>query len=246
MRSIQHCVEYLKIIGNRQYRFHIIWDWTKCYSAPKYRMLGDRQVWVFFKPLTYLWNTCCRPLPINTLLIDDAPYKSCMNPPGNGIFVDTFDGYLEEGFFNEVLCPYVFSLKDVPNIPCYIESDRLGQEPLNNTCDYKDSIQHSDPLFPLCKLSNSPLMVFAMRSMTLERTSTMEKYVEKIDFVTVQQKSLSYMYHSNNKKSRGVLFSTFILLDLYSSNITPILGEKDMRLFLKALVQKLCWDSSVV
>ncbi|KAJ7550591.1 hypothetical protein O6H91_07G108000 [Diphasiastrum complanatum] len=75
MKGIQHYVEYFNIIRNQQYRFYIIWDRTKCYSAPKYRIPGNRRVRIFFKPLTYLWNTCCGPLLINALLIDDAPYK---------------------------------------------------------------------------------------------------------------------------------------------------------------------------
>lgn len=239
MQIIQECVTFFNVIGKRRYNFHIVWDQTKCFSETKYRMPGNRQVRAFFKPLSYLWNRCYEMLPINTLLIDDAPYKACMNPPGNGIFLHPFNNCSEVDFLNTILWPYLLRVRDAPSIPYYIENNRLGQEPLKDSCEYKHLINFSYSLFPPYRLSVTPLIVSTSRCTILEGTlSKMEKHVEKIDYVNAHQKNLLCEYHKKKKKSRGDVLTTFTLLDLCSSKDSSNFSEKDMRIFLKALVQK--------
>ena len=71
----------------------------------------------------------------NTLLIDDNPAKSVLNPPGNVIFPDPWIGDKNDTFLVDKLAPYLRRLVLHPgSIPDFVRSNPIGNAALS-PCD---------------------------------------------------------------------------------------------------------------
>lgn len=71
------------------------------------------------------------PTPDNTLLIDDSPAKSVLNPPGNCIFPNPWEGDRNDNFLELELGPYIRRLAHHSgNVPDFVLSNRIGNRPL--------------------------------------------------------------------------------------------------------------------
>ena len=67
------------------------------------------------------------PTPENTILIDDSPTKSVLNPPGKVIFPDTWTGDKNDTFFVDTLAPYLRRLVlHAGSIPFFVRSNPIG------------------------------------------------------------------------------------------------------------------------
>ena len=65
--------------------------------------------------------------PENTVLIDDSPTKSVLNPPGNTIFPDTWTGDRNDTFLVDTLAPYIRRLVlHAGSIPFFVRSNPIG------------------------------------------------------------------------------------------------------------------------
>jgi len=73
----------------------------------------------------------CWPTPENTLLIDDSPTKSILNPPGNAIFPEPWKGDRNDTFLDDELGPYLKRLVCHPGtVPDFVLSNPIGNRPL--------------------------------------------------------------------------------------------------------------------
>jgi hypothetical protein len=80
------------------------------------------------------------PTSENTLLIDDNPTKSVLNPPGNVIFPDTWTGDRKDIFLVDRLAPYLKRLVLHPgSIPDFVRSNPIG----NATLSPRDNVYKS-------------------------------------------------------------------------------------------------------
>jgi hypothetical protein len=71
------------------------------------------------------------PTPENTLLIDDSPAKSVLNPPGNCIFPNPWEGDRNDNFLELELGPYIRRLAHHSgSVPDFVLSNRIGNRPL--------------------------------------------------------------------------------------------------------------------
>ena len=74
------------------------------------------------------------PTSENTLLVDDSPTKSVLNPPGNVIFPDTWAGDMRDSFLVNKLAPYLRRLVRHPGtVPDFVLSNPIGNGPLPTT-----------------------------------------------------------------------------------------------------------------
>jgi hypothetical protein len=86
---------------------------------------------VFLKELWKLWRKVDRDLPwakgvygaINTVLIDDSPYKASRNPPHTAIFLQPYKALNpEDNYLADELLPYLEGLAGTWDVQEYIES----------------------------------------------------------------------------------------------------------------------------
>jgi len=72
------------------------------------------------------------PTSENTLLVDDSPTKSVLNPPGTVIFPDTWSGDRNDTFLVNRLAPYLRRLLLHPgSVPDFVRSNPIGNPALS-------------------------------------------------------------------------------------------------------------------
>jgi hypothetical protein len=72
------------------------------------------------------------PTPENTLLIDDNPTKSVLNPPGTVVFPDTWTGDRRDTFLVDRLAPYLRMLALHPgSVPDFVRPHPIGNPALS-------------------------------------------------------------------------------------------------------------------
>lgn len=133
--------------AQKQYPFFIVWGQEDCYIHTLRRVyrLDKPNVEAMLKPLLRAWNQCkniCNTK--NTLLIDDNPFKGCINPMENCLFPYTFNGQQDDILCNELL-PYLLHLKSIEDVRPIISLDRHGQALITNEHklyrDFQDIIE---------------------------------------------------------------------------------------------------------
>ena len=76
------------------------------------------------------------PTPLNTLLVDDSPAKSVLNPPGTVIFPIPWKGDMKDTFLENELAPYIRRLvTHAANFPNFVLSNPIGVRPLSPRSD---------------------------------------------------------------------------------------------------------------
>jgi hypothetical protein len=85
------------------------------------KTIGDKKLFDFFPkyPSTHLGNT---------LLVDDTPHKTCLNPPFNVIYVKSYEDMpKEENYFMKTLLMYLkFFHYSRLNVPTFVQLYPLG------------------------------------------------------------------------------------------------------------------------
>ena len=82
------------------------------------------------------------PTADNTLLVDDSPTKSVLNPPGTVVFPDTWTGQRNDTFLVNELGPYLRRLVRHPgSVPDFVLSNPFGNGPLLPTSDVYSAIR---------------------------------------------------------------------------------------------------------
>ncbi|MED6130592.1 hypothetical protein PIB30_002185 [Stylosanthes scabra] len=116
------------------------WDRSQCTKTPTCT-LEDKDKPIVFKELRKLWEKVDDSLPwkkgefneSNTLLLDDSPYKSLLNPRNSAIFPNSYHfddiGDTSLGPGGE-LRVYLEGLAEAENVQEYVASHPFGQDPI--------------------------------------------------------------------------------------------------------------------
>ena len=125
-------VNAIERYAKRTYPFFMVWGQEDCYihGLRKVYRPDKPQVEAMFKPLLRVWNQCksiCNTK--NTLLIDDSPFKGCINPASNCIYPNSFQGQPDCMLYNELL-PYLLKLNQIDDVRSFTSLNRLGQDPI--------------------------------------------------------------------------------------------------------------------
>ena len=118
--------------ARRIYPFFMVYGQDDCYKhgLRKVYRPDKPQVEAMFKPLLRVWNQyksiCNRK---NTLLVDDSPFKGCINPSDNCIYPDCFDGHPDSMLLDELL-PYLLKLNQIEDVRSFTSLNRIGQDPI--------------------------------------------------------------------------------------------------------------------
>lgn len=142
-RNFDSIVDYL--VGEIKHKFLFCWDLSYCTST-KFKTLENKHKPLVFKELQKIWEKCDPNLPwemgyyneSNTLLLDDSPYKSLLNPANTAIFPfpyqyhDTADRALGDG---GILRAYLEELSEFDNVQNFVQKHSFGQNPITETSE---------------------------------------------------------------------------------------------------------------
>ena len=134
-KNVCYHVNILQQYARRSYPFFMVWGQEDCYihGLRKVYRPDKPHVEAMFKPLLRVWNQfkslCNRK---NTLLIDDSPFKGCINPASNCIYPNSFHGHADHMLCDELL-PYLFKLNQIDDIRAFTSLNRLGQDPITES-----------------------------------------------------------------------------------------------------------------
>lgn len=135
LKNVISYIEMLENHAHKKFPFFIVWGQEDCYKHSLRRVCRPDKphVEAMFKPLLKAWNQCqniCNTK--NTSLIDDSPFKGCINPMQNCIFPPPFLGQLDDILCTELL-PYLLRLTSTKDIRQLIQLDRFGQLPITES-----------------------------------------------------------------------------------------------------------------
>ena len=98
--------------------------------GPQFLKVLRKNLWVGVPMLEGVSRGCWL-TPENTLLIDDSPTKSILNPPGNCILPDPWESDRNDNFLEKELGPYIRRLAYHPgSVPDFVLSNPIGNRPL--------------------------------------------------------------------------------------------------------------------
>uniref|UniRef100_A0A9I9EDX4 Mitochondrial import inner membrane translocase subunit TIM50 n=1 Tax=Cucumis melo TaxID=3656 RepID=A0A9I9EDX4_CUCME len=117
-------------------------DLSHC-AASKFKTLENKHKCLVFKQLRRLWEKQDPNLPwkegeyneSNTLLLDDSPYKSLLNPPHSAVFPYSYTFLDEEKDTSLGTCGdlriYLEGLAEAENVQKYVGQNPFGQSPIS-------------------------------------------------------------------------------------------------------------------
>ncbi|KAL8170449.1 hypothetical protein V2J09_022253 [Rumex salicifolius] len=123
-KLVDRILDYL--IGDLRERLTFCWDISQC-TESQFRTLENRHKVMVFKELRMLWEKRDSSLPwrngdyseLNTLLLDDSPYKALLNPVRSGITASRGPNGKIRAYLEEVAM--------AENVQEYIENHPFGQ-----------------------------------------------------------------------------------------------------------------------
>ena len=100
----------------------MVWGQEYCYihGLRKVYRPDKPHIEAMFKPLLRVWNQCksiCN--RENTLLIDDSPFKGCINPASDCIQPNSFQGHPDSVLYNDIL-PYLLKMNQIDDIRSFM------------------------------------------------------------------------------------------------------------------------------
>lgn len=120
-------------IGDSKNKLLFVWDQHKCRDSG-FKSLENNKKPLFFKELRKVWDTIKKGGPYsasNTLLIDDKPYKSFLNPPNTSIIFpksydpeDKDDKALDP---NGDICKYLKGVAEAEDVQSYVKDNAIGE-----------------------------------------------------------------------------------------------------------------------
>lgn len=111
-------------------------------GSPQFLKYLSKVIWSSQIPL-YGCLVDFRPMVENTLLIDDSPPKSVLNPPGNAIFPVSWNPFNKgDTFLLRQLAPYLLEITSrLDSIPHIVGKHRIGQSPLHHKSNLYKSLR---------------------------------------------------------------------------------------------------------
>ena len=129
--KLEKVISLLHRISKKVYPFFIVWGQEKCYVDEASYTCYEGNSCKVFKPIWYLWYSYPNKLfRHNTIVLDDSPYSSCMNPKNNCIFLESFTREESTAFLNTKLWPYLQALKNVKIVDDFICKHKIGKLPI--------------------------------------------------------------------------------------------------------------------
>ncbi|MCO5581501.1 hypothetical protein L7F22_035386 [Adiantum nelumboides] len=132
LKNVIAIIRCLETNAKKMYPFFMIWGQEQCHRhATKIYRPDKMGVEAVFKPLQFVWSQfgdLCE--HTRTILIDDSPYKACLNPIENCIFPKSYDVEHPESVLIEEVLPYLIRLDRSSDACGLIKFDRYGQEPI--------------------------------------------------------------------------------------------------------------------
>ncbi|XP_062167688.1 uncharacterized protein LOC133873901 [Alnus glutinosa] len=112
-----------------------IWDQGQCTDSG-FKTLEKKDKPIFFKELKKIWDFYEHYSESNTLLIDDTPYKTLLNPPHTAIFPEEYkadqDGDTALGPSGDLRL-YLEGLVDADDVPSYVKEHPFGKPAISSS-----------------------------------------------------------------------------------------------------------------
>lgn len=137
-RIATRVIDYL--MGDMKHKLLFCWDLSQC-TATGFRTLENRHKTLVFKELRRLWEKHDPDLPwekgeyneLNTLLLDDSPYKALLNPAYTAVFPHPYK--FGDGGDNSLgaggdLRVYLEELSAAEDVQKFVEKNPFGQRPI--------------------------------------------------------------------------------------------------------------------
>ena len=134
--NVDFVLKTIEKLAKKEFPFYIIRAQEESYIEVSHKIYRPDKPTVecIFKPLIAIWAHESREFnPSNTLLIDDSPFKGCVNPIENCIYLDSFDIEDKADILNNELLPYLLWLKNVSDVSDIIKLDRYGNDPIHKS-----------------------------------------------------------------------------------------------------------------
>ena len=201
----------------------MVWGQEDCYihNLRKVYRPDKPNVEAMFKPLLRVWYQCktlCNTK--NTLLIDDSPFKGCINPADNCLYPESFQGQPADHLLCNDLLPYLLNLNNTDDIRSVISLNRLGQSPITEAhCLFPE---FQDIMKEWCEFNTQVLREELNNSSNEVESSSyassqLPSYNNKLDYV--QTSRGENVVNSSNSKDLAMLASKFGVPLLSSSQM---------------------------
>ncbi|KAL3623376.1 hypothetical protein CASFOL_032192 [Castilleja foliolosa] len=129
------------ITGGTRSKLVFIWGQENC-TESGYRCLHKQSKPLFLKQLKDIWEHKCYKTQYsaaNTLLIDDEPHTSLLNPPNTAIFPHPYKKHDRQDTFlgpQRELRKYLDGLADAKDVPTYVKDHPIGQAAITPSHPY--------------------------------------------------------------------------------------------------------------
>ncbi|XP_038876600.1 uncharacterized FCP1 homology domain-containing protein C1271.03c-like isoform X2 [Benincasa hispida] len=138
-KNVSRMVDYL--MGDMKHGLLFCWDLSHC-TASEFYTVEKKHKRLVFKQLRKVWEKQDPNLPwkqgeyneSNTVLVDDSPYKSLLNPPNTAVFPYSYTFLDEEDTSLSTrgdLRIYLEGLAEAENVQKYVGQNPFGQRPIS-------------------------------------------------------------------------------------------------------------------
>ncbi|KDP43111.1 hypothetical protein JCGZ_27060 [Jatropha curcas] len=125
-KNLNNALEF--VMGSSKSKLLFAWDQKYCTDSG-FKTSNDRHKPIFFKEMENLWDKYSgKYSSSNTLLIDDEPYKSLLNPPNSAIFIPEYNSKQAN---DNVLGPngklrlFLDGITEADDVPYYVKENPL-------------------------------------------------------------------------------------------------------------------------
>ncbi|KAK7244985.1 hypothetical protein RIF29_39814 [Crotalaria pallida] len=125
-------------IGSLKSKLLFVWDQKDC-TDTGFMSLENEDKRLFFKDLNKVFQDVKKGGPYtesNTLMIDDTPYKTFLNPPNTAIFLEPYDPLNKNDSALDPkgeLCSYLEGVAAAQDVQSYVKENPFGQPAITSS-----------------------------------------------------------------------------------------------------------------